>query len=155
MAGRPKVKVYAYSEEGPFLKAYPSMVEFRKDYYPTDSSKRPLFTYRERQVDYHYNAAEGVIATTARPGRELIKLIAAIHHSEFCKLQDTPTITKQKAVIVKNLRGEIIAEFSSRRLAVKMMPDFAQAITSQLRNVAGNLTKKSKMPMSGLNFDYK
>ena len=150
MAGRKPNEVFVYNSDGTYICMFDSMVDFRKVYYPTDISKRPLFVHEELGFKYHYMKDLELIAVTNRSiGRDRLKNIIIIHESEYCKKEDT--IPDVKAVQVFNLKKELIAEFKTARLLTKLMPHINQATLSRHLN---NKSVKNYNEL-GLFFRYK
>ncbi len=114
MAGRPKEKVHIYSLDCAYIRTFDCINDFRKHYWPEDIGKRPLFLKKENGCEYEIIDEAEIIALKCRPGREAIRLIIAIDSSEYCKPQDS---NNPKPVQVYNLRGDLLAEFASQRLA--------------------------------------
>lgn len=149
MAGRKPHKVFVYDNQGKYICMFDNMVDFRKVYYPKDTSKRPLFLHEELDVKYHYMNDIELIAFTSRTNRELIKRIIAIHDSEFCKKEDN--YADNKAVQVFNFKNELIAEVKTARLLTKLMPHINQSTLSRHLNTEHLKTHNDL----GLFFKYK
>jgi hypothetical protein len=151
MSGKPKQQVFVYTFDGKYLERFSSESEFRQTYYPTDIGKRPIFCWKELEFIYHINFSREIIAFKERPGRDKIKLILAIHNSEYCKDSDYNNIPVQ----VFNLKGELIAEFRSQRLLSKFMPSRQSSINNALTQSRHTGKYKVANPEGGLFFKYK
>jgi hypothetical protein len=141
MGGKSKIKLHVYYGDGSYKESFDSISEFRADYYPNDIGKRPILTYNEKGVNYHYSKEGDWFVTDCRPGREAIKHIIAIHESEYCKLQDN---VDNKPVRVFNLRGDLIAEFKSVRLCGLMVPSLANSNISRQLHPIRKVSNKVK-----------
>lgn len=152
MAGRKPTRVYVYNEEGEYICMFENMQEFRDVYYPSDIGKRPLFNHEEFGVEYHYMEDLNLIAIHDRSnaGRDLLRRIIAVHNSEYCKKKDNHP--DEKIVQVLNLKEEVIAEFKTQRLLLKLMPYVSEATLSRQLNLS---THKKKFNKNGLFFRYK
>lgn len=144
MGGKKPIKVYEYAFNGEYIKSYDNINEFRRLNYPDDKGKRPLFNYKFREIKYHM--LEDSIAFIKRPGREAIRLVIAIHNSQYCKQTEY-----DNPIEVFNLKGEKIAEFKNQRLLNKLLPQFNDSIINrQLKS-----TRKQCLNNMGLYFKYK
>lgn len=153
MSGRPRIKVHVYDFDCKYIRTFDCINDFRKHYYQDDIGKRPLF--QEQELGHNYQVIEEaeLIALTSRPGREPIRLILAIHFSEYCAKQDQGI---NQAIQVFNMRGDLLAEFASQRLACKLMPHVSQAeISRQLNKQVKQGIKPKKVIKTGLVFKYK
>lgn len=147
MAGREKIKIYAYEGNGAYLRTFESISEFRKAYYPSDIASRPIFNHNEFGMDYHYIDSLNLIALKERPGKVLIRRIVSIHQSPYCKKQNLV----ERPIELLNLRGDVIAEFKTQHLLVKLVPEMSPSlITAQLKH---NATKS--INTTGLYLRYK
>lgn len=138
-----------YNGKGAYIQSFESIASFRKEYFPNDIGKRPILVYKEFDIEYYYNREFDYIIMSARPGREKIKQIIAVHNSEFCKKQDD---TDQKPVQILNLRGEVIAEFKSQRLLTKLVPNMTPTGIGRALN---SKAKKANITKSELFFQFK
>lgn len=138
-----------YNGKGAYIQSFESIASFRKEYFPNDIGKRPILVYKEFDIEYYYNREFDYIIMSARPGREKIKQIIAVHNSEFCKKQDA---NDQKPVQVLNLRGEVIAEFKSQRLLSKLVPNMTPTGINRALN---SKAKRANITKSELFFQFK
>jgi hypothetical protein len=136
MSGRQKIKVHLYDDNGAYLRSFETIEDFRESYYPNDIGKRPIFTHSEFGMDYHYIKNLNLIALKERPGREMIRKIVAIHRSPYCRKQDLVA----NPIELINLRGDVIAEFKTQNLLLKLMPELCQSTVTQ--HLKYNMTKK-------------
>lgn len=151
MSGRPKRQVFVYATDGSYIQKFESENDFRRAYYPDDVGKRPIFAWNELGYDYHLNLSYEIMAFRERPGREKVKLILAIHQSEFCKDTDYD----ETPVQVFNLKGELIAEFRSQRILKKFAPNKYTTAHQRLSSTGFNNVYKVTNPPGGLFFRYK
>lgn len=149
--GRPKIKVYVYdSSDCSYIRTFDTISDFRNHYWPNDIGKRPVFQKKELGCDYEIIEDVSIIALTCRPGREAIRLILNIDSSEYCKAQDR---FDNIPVQVFNLRGDLIAEFASQRLAGLLCASDKTLINHHLKRDAK--VKPKKVFPGGLIFKYK
>ena len=146
--GRPKQKVYVYDFDCKYIRTFDCVNDFRKHYWPMDIGKRPLFLKEEEGCQYEVIEEAEIIALKTRPGREKIRLILAIDSSEYCKAQDLNEDCKP--VQVFNLRGDLIAEFATQRLACLLSGVNSIRISNQL-----NRGIIKKVVPGGLIFKFK
>lgn len=151
--GRPKIKVHIYDFDCKYIRTFDTIADFRRHYWPEDICNRPLFIKEELNCKYEVIREAGIIAMQDRPGREAIRLILAINDSEYCRKQDQNE--DYRPVQILNLRGEIIAEFATHRLAVKLMPHLSQARLSHQLSKSKNNVKRNQVVQGGLIFKYK
>jgi hypothetical protein len=150
MSGRKPHNVYVYDEDGTYICMFESISEFRAVYYPNDIGKRPIFTHKELDYEFHHMEDLNLIAFNKRPGRDLIRKILAIHKSEYCKPQDNAK--DNKPVLVFNLKQECIAEFKNARLLLKLMPHISPSTLHRHLNIYKKTKSFNDM---GLFFVYK
>lgn len=136
MSGRPKQKVYEYTHEGVYLRAYDSISEARQKNYPLDKAPRPMFLSNELGHECHI--MEDTILFKERVYRDDVAFICAILKSEFCNMNKS----KPGKVQVFNIKGELLAEFENMNLAIKMMPHINQTVIN--RHIAKGGRKRSR-----------
>lgn len=146
--GRPKKEIFEYDFKGKYLRKWEAENDFRKNYYTEDIGKRPLFVDNVKGVDYHITH-NNTIALTERPGREFIKLIIKIHNSDLCNFKNNEG--SKKPVQMFNLKDELLAEFSSLRVAEYLLKIPVGTIRAQLNRK----TKKTKSLVGDYYFEYK
>jgi len=151
MSGRPNQKVHIYSLDCAYIISFDCINDFRKHYWPEDIGKRPLFLKKENGCEYEIIDEAEIIALKCRPGREAIRLILAIDSSEYCKAQDQDD--DYKPIEVYNLRGDLIAEFKTQRLAGLLCSVPLVRISQQLTRKPS--IKNKQVYPGGLIFKYK
>jgi len=142
MSGRPKQQVFVYNTEGKFIKAYESVSEFNKTYYPNDIGKRPLVVNSDGIKQFNDN----LVACYTRIGRDRIVSIIRKSNSIFCK--DFSKFNNRK-VEALNLKNETIATFKNLRIAAEITKLPVSTIYKQVE------LSKGSTPKTELIFRYK
>lgn len=145
MSGREKIMVYSYNFKGADARIYGSQSDFRDFMYPVMKGKKPIFTHKTLGLDYGIHKDRIVFKSPV--GKQKAVQCYNIHISPFVKKEDK---IDARPVQILNLEGEVIAEFKTLRLLVKLTGLPEGTISHQLNNTREKRTKKS-----GLIFQYK
>lgn len=152
MSGRPKNKVYHYTEDGKFIKTFECENDVRKEYYSKDRGQRPLFIRRSGtgvgNKVYYYNDTtitlpDGTIASKERIGRDGVFNYIKKSNSSYVGIADT-----ERVINVSNLDGKVIATFKGLYVASLMTGIPKGTIHHQIN-------KGTKSSQSDLIFRYK
>lgn len=149
MSGRPKNKVYHYTEDGKFIKVFNCENDVKREYYP--NTNRPLFVRQSSNKDgkkYYYNyetiqLLDNTIISKIRIGREGVRDFIKKSKSPFTNIQDN-----ERIIEAYNLDNKVIATFKGLHVASKMTNIPASTIHHQV-------TRNSKHTQSDLIFRYK
>lgn len=149
MSGRPRNKVYHYTQDGRFIKMFDCENDVKREYYP--NTNRPLFVRQSSNRDgkvYHYNyetiqLPDDTIISKIRIGREGVRNFIKKSKSSFTNISDN-----EKVIEVYNLDNKVIATFKGLHVASKITNISASTIHHQV-------TRNSKHTQSDLIFKYK
>ena len=140
MPGRPKKRVYEYSEDGKFIQTYECENDVRRKYYSRDRGNRPL--WREN-ANYH-KLSNGNFITQERIGRVGINEINRRLKCDFLKIDHS-----SKPINCYNIDGVKIATFVDFKAAYKLTKIPATTIYHQLNSRITDFTDR------GIIFSYK
>ncbi|MGH1520568.1 hypothetical protein [Chryseobacterium sp. JK1] len=141
--GRPNKNVFEYDFNGKYLRKWTSENDFRKHYYTEDKGNRPLFVDDIKGIYYHITHND-TIALIERPGRDFILYMLRVHNSELCNFKKNEGY--YKPIQMFNLKDELLAEFSSLRIAEYLLKISRVSISNQL--------KRGDRKTRGLTGDY-
>lgn len=128
--GRPKKFVFEYDLKGKYLRKWDSENDFRKHYYTEDLGKRPLFVDEVKGICYHVTHND-TIALIERPGRDFILFMLRVHNSVLCNFKKNKG--SSRPIQMFNLKDELLAEFSSLRIAEHLLNISRETISDQLK----------------------
>lgn len=135
MAGRERIAVYEYNKDGSYIRKFDCISDYKEVHFP-DIPTKPTFwrTYK----GYRYQITGETIALDGRPGREFIILLYKISQSKFCNLNRSSGDSKPVEVV--NLKGEVLAEYKTARIAALMNPQINNVtIDGQLKRKKGTI----------------
>ena len=159
MAGRQKLKIRVYNNQGYFIEEYSSQTECLFKYFPKDIGKRPLLfhtvkifsLYHNKELIIRYGTIDNEYYFFDQAVyREDVVYIHKIAISKYCKHNE-----KEKIIEVYNIQNEKIAEFKSLRLLTKLMPHINQSLISRELNKKNKNIKRHKGFEEDLFFKYK
>ena len=123
MSGRPKKEVYEYTTEGVYIRTYKSISEARQFHYPEDLGSRPIFVKKINGNDFHVTKSNTILITKKIYRNNIIKSYK-IWKSKLCNFYNSSN--SNKIVQMFNLKGELLAEFSSMIIArIILAPEYA------------------------------
>lgn len=124
MAGKPKQKIYQYTEEGKFVKSYSSQTEVKIKYF--NNPQYPLFVNIDYEIiNFDYFFKEKV-------GRNYVKKLHKMLNSIYVPKKK---LNKVQPFQVFNLKGDLLATFES---------DFAFAVLCGLSLSTANAQIKKE-----------
>lgn len=128
MSGKPKQKVYEYTQTGKFVRTYDSQAEAREVNFSNVKGKKPVFQYKEHRL-----LDNGNVLVKERIGRDAIKSLLRRESNEFLKDYKSPKVK------LLNLDNKVIATFKNTNIASKLtgIPEstIANQISSKYDNV--------------------
>ncbi|MCE4064318.1 hypothetical protein LXM63_04375 [Chryseobacterium gleum] len=146
--GRPNKYVFEYDFNGKYIRKWNSESDFRKHYYTEDIGKRPLFIDSVNGIHYHITHHD-TIALVERPGRDFILFMLRVHNSPLCNFKNNEG--SSRPIQMFNLKDELLAEFSSLRIAEYLLNIPRGTISAQLNRGI----KKAKGLKGDYYFEYK
>ncbi len=106
------------------VKKYQSISEFRQDYFPNDSGKRPLFQIK------NYLVINNDIATLFALSQKEIRIILKKQKSRL--LRDTKPMNREDHIKLINLDGDTLAIFRNPLIASKLLKIALSTIAYQI-----------------------
>ena len=123
MAGKPKLKIYQYSSEYKYLRAFETQSEVFDKYY--EGKKGRLFT----NPDFR-ELPDGTFVSPYRIGRDRLRQLVIIDNDPLCQIN-----AKDKSVAFINRKNKTIATFSSIRVAEQLTGIDYSTIQSELKSI--------------------
>jgi hypothetical protein len=133
MAGRPKMKMYEYDQNGRFVCEYPTQYEVFVKYY--EGKKRPLI----RKGEQYAILPNGHFIANYRIGRERLMYYEKAKASKYVSTAGEI----RKNVVAYNLLGERVATFRSVHMAALITGIGRSTIVAALRPSSKRKTTKS------------
>jgi len=114
-SGKEKIKIYHYDKRGNYIKTFESLSELRKEYYPHDIGKRPLFNSLKWKKFEYDTLEDGTFYSNYRIGREKLFKLERIYNSELCMKFDL-----NQPIIMYNLLNKPVASFNNKYVAAEI-----------------------------------